>query len=108
MIEIQKRGLNLNFSFDDHWILLDEIIDGMPATKPDFFWFYPYLYAVYLDGDEVHPKPRDDKIDAALERLEYKYDRFLYTVPLSLRERDKIVNKIQSVLEEMNYIAFKG
>ena len=106
--QLQKRGLNINFSFDDHWILLDERLDGVKATKPDYYWHPPCEYLSYLDGDEVHPTRNDDLIDDALRRLKIRFDRFLYHAPLPNYRRDEIVDAIEKVLLGLGYTPFKG
>jgi len=63
------------------------------------------LYAVFLDGEQIHTKNRqqikDELITKALERKGITVDRFMYKPPISDARLYAIADKIKTTLKTL-------
>lgn len=104
LIEIQKRGLNLNMNTQVPMRLSVEE-DGVEGTFIDFYFSVGSgLLAVFLDGSEIHSRnaqsKRDDLIDLALERRNIRVKRYEYDAPLTKKRRMEIADDIEEEIKK--------
>lgn len=83
MAELNRRGI---FNFQTQYIIsFTWQSEGCFGTIINFYFSEKKL-AVYLDGDEIHQKHRqeakDELINKALERRGIEVQRFSYTAPI--------------------------
>lgn len=101
LAELNRRGIyafstDKIISFQFQW-------EDVFGTKPDF-WFSKEKMAVYLDGDEIHQKHRqeakDELINKALERRGIRVQRFPYTAPIGKERLGEIADQIMDELKK--------
>ncbi|MFQ6076041.1 MAG: hypothetical protein ACE5Z5_07905 [Candidatus Bathyarchaeia archaeon] len=94
LLGLEERGLTVGM-FRGEVIILE-------TTAPDYYWPHKGL-CVYLDGPP-HLKERqrlkDEIIDEKLRRMGLRPLRIPYNPPLSKRERERILDRIEEELRK--------
>lgn len=103
LIILSKRKL-CRYLHTQQGFTFDREEDGVAGTFVDFY-FGPYFYAVFLDGEQIHTKNRqqikDELITKALERKGITVDRFMYKPPISNVRLHAIADKIEETLKTL-------
>lgn len=103
--ELSRRRLTKGL-VTQHPIAFDFELDRVHGTVVDFQW-YRFLYDVFIDGEYVHSKGRqqekDELIIKALARRGHLVERFRYKAPLSLERKKEICDSIGSTLKVLGY-----